>query len=532
VAELKIFIKNTKIFRMNFFKRLLIKTKNFLKDRYHLLFKGAAENHLRIQQALQNPDGTYQMTLKFASYTELKKYQKKLRRITVSLSSAAAMIVVAFIVSPYIMNPNKSAASNYGWTQTAWDAAASVGSIIVHPAVGTSWVAGDAGIFVGTGTSKIWGTGGVVGSTTPGAYAWTVPAGVTQVTIEAAGAGGEGGVGGSCWSGAGGNGLAGDKVTGTLNVIPGTNLNLIVAGGGTYGNPNGSGASNGGAGGGRTTIALPDSSIAAAAAGGTGGGEGGGVSSGEGGKPSIASSASFSGTLLAGQGASGGAGGNDPSCEAAGDVGQTGWVKITYGSGASDVTLELPTPSSAKDADYAVASVPTIPTGAYRDASNNLVLKKQYSASCTGIGNGECVSGACVAGVCMKADGNACTSNTQCATGWCSSLVCVNPWKSIAACKTAANAALFVYKSDYGSGGPYDSYCSPVGGRLPTATELACIYNNRTSYTGTFDTSGAMTGYYWSSTPSGGGYIDIRFYNGAQAAAGSQNSFSIRCVKG
>lgn len=96
------------------------KIKFALIDRYHILFKSAALNHLRIQEVLKNPDGTYQLTVKFNSYSELKEYQKKLRRLTVSASGALAMIVVAFVVAPYIMNPNKSSASTFQWSQASW----------------------------------------------------------------------------------------------------------------------------------------------------------------------------------------------------------------------------------------------------------------------------------------------------------------------------------------------------------------------------------------------------------------------------
>ena len=109
------------------------KIKSFFQDRYHLLFKGAAENHLRIQNALKNPDGTYQLTIKFDSYTDLKKYQKKLRRMTVSLSGALAMMIVAVIVAPYLTNPNKSAAAQFTWLQNKWtDANANPAATINH----------------------------------------------------------------------------------------------------------------------------------------------------------------------------------------------------------------------------------------------------------------------------------------------------------------------------------------------------------------------------------------------------------------
>ncbi len=99
---------------------MLGKIKNFFKDHYHILFKSAAVNHLRIQEILKSPDGTYNLTVKFGSYSELKKYQRKMRRLTISLSSAVAMVVVALVVAPYVMNPNRSSASNFLWTQNSW----------------------------------------------------------------------------------------------------------------------------------------------------------------------------------------------------------------------------------------------------------------------------------------------------------------------------------------------------------------------------------------------------------------------------
>ncbi|KKQ45804.1 MAG: RCC1 repeat-containing protein, partial [Candidatus Moranbacteria bacterium GW2011_GWC2_37_8] len=104
------------------------------------LFKSAAVNHLRIQELMKNPDGTYQLTVKFGSYSELKNYQKKLRRLTVSLSSAVAMVAVAVIVAPYVMNPNRSSAANYSWVQASWDAVGNIGATIEHPAQGTTYV--------------------------------------------------------------------------------------------------------------------------------------------------------------------------------------------------------------------------------------------------------------------------------------------------------------------------------------------------------------------------------------------------------
>ena len=84
--------------------------------------------------------------------------------------------------------------------------------------------------------------GGQVGAatldfTTPGTFNWTVPAGVTQITVEAWGAGGAGGGSDdyiSC-QGAGGAGGGGGAyaASSTVSVTPGQNLTIVVGAGGT-----------------------------------------------------------------------------------------------------------------------------------------------------------------------------------------------------------------------------------------------------------------------------------------------------------
>jgi len=84
--------------------------------------------------------------------------------------------------------------------------------------------------------------GGQVGAatldfTTPGTFNWTVPAGVTQITVEAWGGGGAGG--GSddyiTCKGAGGAGGGGGAyaTNSTVSVTPGQNLTIVVGAGGT-----------------------------------------------------------------------------------------------------------------------------------------------------------------------------------------------------------------------------------------------------------------------------------------------------------
>ena len=143
--------------------------------------------------------------------------------------------------------------------------------------------------------------------TTPGAFTWTVPTGVTSIQVVATGGGGGGG------SSTGGNG---GTVTATLTVVPNTTYNLFVAGGGSFDGSTG-------AGGGSSNFGLgtPLQIIA-------GGGGGGGLdfqgTGGDGGGAGTAAGTN-------GVGSSGGGGGNG----GIGGVGGTGafLVGATGGSG-------------------------------------------------------------------------------------------------------------------------------------------------------------------------------------------------------
>jgi len=136
---------------------------------------------------------------------------------------------------------------------------------------------------------------------TVGEHTFTVPAGVTSVTVEAFGA--EGGDGGSCTSGefcvaAGGTGGRGARVTTTLAVAPGETLSVVVGGagepgadlaGGVAGSGYGAGgdggasgndadgstvSAGGGGGGGASAVVRAGAALVVAAGGGGGGGEG------------------------------------------------------------------------------------------------------------------------------------------------------------------------------------------------------------------------------------------------------------------
>jgi PKD-like domain/Secretion system C-terminal sorting domain len=149
---------------------------------------------------------------------------------------------------------------------------------------------------------------------TGGMQTYTVPCGVTSITIKAYGAqGGNGALGGNATSG--GAGALGGYASGTLAVTPGQVLNIFVGGagatptGGFNGGGNG-GANNAGGGGGASDVRLGGTAAAnriITAGGGGGGGRGG----------------CDEGTAIAGIGGNGGIGG--------GGVGQTGNNSTTTG---------------------------------------------------------------------------------------------------------------------------------------------------------------------------------------------------------
>ncbi|HVS58348.1 MAG TPA: DUF2341 domain-containing protein [Candidatus Saccharimonadales bacterium] len=113
------------------------------------------------------------------------------------------------------------------------------------------------------------GTAGSASYSTAGTYSFTVPTGVTSLTIKAWGAGGGGGGGGTY--GGGGSGGGGGFIQSTLSVSPGENLTVKVGGGGgagTYRTYSG----DGGGGGGYSSAYNGSTPLVIAAGGGGGGG--------------------------------------------------------------------------------------------------------------------------------------------------------------------------------------------------------------------------------------------------------------------
>ena len=177
--------------------------------------------------------------------------------------------------------------------------------------------------------------------TTPGLTTWTVPSGITEITVTALGGGGGGG--GSSTGG------AGCEVVSTFAVTPGQIIQLFIGGGG----------GSAGGGGGSTTVDLPNS-LRVIAGGGGGGGDGiaggvggtcdrgGGGGSGDdgggGGVGGTGGGGGFGGTGgggsgLAGDGGSGGGGGaggvGDACSTGDGGSGAGGGGGGGYGGGAA-----------------------------------------------------------------------------------------------------------------------------------------------------------------------------------------------------
>ncbi|MCA9402259.1 MAG: hypothetical protein KC897_00635 [Candidatus Omnitrophica bacterium] len=210
---------------------------------------------------------------------------------------------------------------------------------------------------------------GTIAFTVAGNNNFTVPCGVTDITVKAWGGGGGGGAGGSVGAGGAGGGAA--YAEAELSVAPGEVLTVHVGGGGTGGSTAGN-AGGGGGGGGRSEVersATPlivagggggggggdNSSATAGGAGGAGGGAtgidgsdsstsgggGGGTTSGASGSGGAAGTGGendgVAGDLeTGGDGANGGGGGNGTGSGAAGGAtngGTAGSGVNNYGSG-------------------------------------------------------------------------------------------------------------------------------------------------------------------------------------------------------
>lgn len=171
--------------------------------------------------------------------------------------------------------------------------------------------------------------------TSQGAGTYTVPSGVTSLTVKMWGAGGGGG--GGAATGAGGAGGGGGYSTATLTVTPGETLDVYVGGGGGGGSysSSGSGAGGGGGGGGYSSLYRGSTLLLLAAGGGGGGGSrvarAGGAGGAGGGTSGVAGTAGYSGNGNGGGGGTSSAGGSGGT--SSGNAGSSG-SSLTGGDGA------------------------------------------------------------------------------------------------------------------------------------------------------------------------------------------------------
>lgn len=117
----------------NLFK---LRTRKFIasfKDHWHMTFRSAAHNHLRLQKILRDQQGDEFCTLSFCSYTALKQYQKKTRVFGMGLTTGLAVFLVALVLVPAFLNPRNSQAA----ITVTWN-----GSVSTDWATAGNWVGG------------------------------------------------------------------------------------------------------------------------------------------------------------------------------------------------------------------------------------------------------------------------------------------------------------------------------------------------------------------------------------------------------
>lgn len=295
---------------------------------------------------------------------------------------------------------------------------------------------------------------------TPGTYSFTVPAGVTSITVSAWGAGGAGGgvVGNNNNPRGGGGGEAGSFVRGTMAVTPGTVYTVVVGSGGTGSTSGGTAGTASSFGGSGVFNAIGGSGGAGAVnssrlgAGGNTANTGNVVSGtstastygGNGGTATASGGSSFSG----GGGGSAGAGGNggNGGATAGGTAGATGGVAGAAGRGSAD------------DGNGNAGNNPGAGGSGARNANDNVT----YSG-----GNG--------------GDG-------QVTVAWtCSGPNVSNFATSAAAC--AGNAAtVTITSTSIVSSGNYNVYYNLTGANVTSSPQLATLSFNTTTDIGTFST--------------------------------------------
>lgn len=299
---------------------------------------------------------------------------------------------------------------------------------------------------------------------TPGTYSFTVPTGVTSITVSAWGAGGAGGgvVGNNNNPRGGGGGEAGSYVRGTMAVTAGTVYTVVVGSGGT-------GSTSGGTAGTASSFGGSGVFNAIGGAGGAGAvnasrlGAGGNTTNtgnvvsgtstastygGNGGNATVSGAASYSGGGggSAGAGGNGGNGGTATGSIAGGTAGASGGVAGAAGRGAAD------------DGNGYAGNNPGAGGSGARNANDTVT----YSGGDGGDG--------------------------QVTVTWtCSGPNVSNFATSAAAC--AGNAAtVTITSTSIVSSGNYNVYYNLTGANVTSSPQLATLSFNTTTDIGTFST--------------------------------------------
>lgn len=196
-----------------------------------------------------------------------------------------------------------------------------------------------------------------------GSDTYTVPAGVTSLTVRMWGGGGGGG--GGAATNLGGAGGGSGYVIETITVTPGEVLNVYVGGGGAGGtyNSGGNAAGGGGGGGGYSSLYRSATALAIAAGGGGGGGARNatiGAAGGAGGGTSGIIGATVSGGGAGGPGLAGSGGGAGSGTNTA-----VAGTSLTGGAGADGRS------SNSTDGTGAVAGLASAGRGGLANASGN-----------------------------------------------------------------------------------------------------------------------------------------------------------------
>ena len=217
---------------------------------------------------------------------------------------------------------------------------------------------------------------------------------------------------------------------------------------------------------------------------------------------------------------------------------QTNWTKYyskdaTVSAGAKvSLSASSGTSTQTTDADF---NAWTKTNGYVKAGTNSITQLKSPGATCAAAA--ECASGICTSSVCKgKWLGGTCLTNNaiyvyatdSAAATWGPSSSCTSPQ-----CATGldpaypANSALVVSNGVDFSSFPARNACKALGGRLPTVTELTCMYINRASY------GLPSSGLYWSSVETNASYAwYFNFLLGAASYGDKNYAYSVRCVRG